>query len=87
MRAGRPRSLLLLPSKKRGHLDRTEPRRLCHLIPWERRRLAVVLSAVAFAKVEALASAGLLVLGTQARAPPVCLVSFIGSNYFSAVVL
>jgi hypothetical protein len=29
----------------------------------------------------------LLVLGTQTRAPPVCLVSLIGSKYFSTVVL
>ena len=31
--------------------------------------------------------AGLCAIGTQARAPPVCLMSMIGSKYYSTVVL
>ena len=38
MRAGRPRSLLLLPSKERGHLARRSRDGSATLLPWERRR-------------------------------------------------
>ncbi len=48
MRAGRPRSLLLLPSKERGHLARRSRDGSATLLPWERRRLAAVALASAF---------------------------------------
>jgi hypothetical protein len=38
MRAGRPRSLLLLPSKERGHLARRSRDGSATLLLWERRR-------------------------------------------------